>query len=240
MQRLGERRSRHVAVRRREAARRRSPSGNSGSRCRARRPCQPLEIVAGRRATREREGVRRLIVSGDLERAAAPVLDGALILGGRARRSRRTARGSRTRQIEQRSALVCLRCTARGCPAEACVAPAATVRASKSSTRAPREASSRATAQPMIPPPTTMTSAPSRIFLDASGAATLERVHSAGQSPWHVILRGDGTAGRQRLNPRGRTMPRRARLSDGLRYHVVNRGNRRRRSFANRLITRTF
>jgi hypothetical protein len=43
-------------------------------------------------------------------------------------------------------------------PAEACVAPAPTVRASNIRTLAPRRASSRATTQPMIPPPMTMTS----------------------------------------------------------------------------------
>ena len=43
-------------------------------------------------------------------------------------------------------------------PADACVAPAPIVRASNSRTLAPRRASSRATEQPMIPPPMTMTS----------------------------------------------------------------------------------
>ncbi len=118
-------------------------------------------------------------------------------------------------------------------PADACVAPAATVRASKSRTRAPREASSRAIAQPMIPPPTMMTSAPSRIFLDHTG-----RGHSIGtvtvECPRHLDVTASRFASSSRFSEvHDRCQEDARRLVDGLPYHVLNRGNRRQRSSRN-------
>ena len=123
------------------------------------RAVQHLALAAGRpaRCGRGAQALERRLRQRDFQRNRC----GRTARGNpnpppRGRRTRRTATGcGAPKSTSGRPAWACNQ--GASTPADACVAPCAAERRSRTRTRAPRRASSYATAQPMMPAPTTTT-----------------------------------------------------------------------------------